>query len=368
LPNGLKEFVVTNTKLPQVTAVLTIDRLSLLEGDKAGMLGLAGSLMRRGTTTMKKAELDEAVDFLGAELSTSATSVSGGALKDKFPKLMALMADVTLRPAFDAEELEKERKRALSGLAQQKDDPNAIASKVAAKLMFGNNHPYGENETEATLKAVTVDDIKQYHNTWWKPNIAYLVLVGDITVAEAQKLATQHFGSWARAEVPKLSYPAVKTTDKTYIALVDRPTSVQSVINIGAPVSLAPGAPDAIPTSVMATILGGGFSSRLNQTLREKYGFTYGARGGVSPDRLVGRFSAGASVRNEKTDSAIGQFLQEFTRIRTTTPAVEELSSIKNYMSGGFARSLEEPGTIASFALNVARYGLPKDYYRNYLT
>jgi hypothetical protein len=235
-------------------------------------------------------------------------------------------------------------------------------------LVYGKNHPYGEFETEETVKRVTVDDIKNYHSTWWKPNIAYLIFVGDITTNDAMKLATEQFGGWAKGEVSKKQYSAVLPPPSTIIAIVDRPSSVQSVIKISAPVDLKPGTTDAIPTSVMGNVLGGGFSSRLNQNLREKYAFTYGAGGGVSSDRLVGSFNASASVRNEKTDSAVGQFIHEFNRIRSDVASDSEVTALKNYMSGGFARSLENAGTIASFALNIARYNLPKDYYRNYLT
>lgn len=368
LPNGLKVFVVTNTKLPQVSATLTIDRDPLLEGEKAGMLSMAGSLMRRGTSKMDKATLDESVDFLGGELGASATSVSASSLKGNFPKLLQLMADVALRPSFSNAELEKIRTQTLSGLAQAKDDPNSIAGNVSGALVYGKNHPYGEFETEQTVKNVTVADIKSYHSTYWKPNIAYLIFVGDITSNEAMKLATEHFGSWTRGDVPKKQYAEVKQPAKTLIAVVDRPSSVQSVISISSPVNLQPGTPDAIPTSVMGNVLGGGFSSRLNQNLREKYAFTYGAGGGVSTDRLVGSFRASASVRNEKTDSAVGQFLYEFNRIRNEAASDSEVTALKNYMSGGFARSLENAATVANFALNVARYNLPKDYYRTYLT
>ena len=368
LPNGLKVFVVTNTKLPQVSATLTIDRDPLLEGEKAGMLSMAGSLMRRGTSKMDKATLDESVDFLGGELGASATSVSASSLKGNFPKLLQLMADVALRPSFSNAELEKIRTQTLSGLAQAKDDPNSIAGNVSGALVYGKNHPYGEFETEQTVKNVTVADIRSYHSTYWKPNIAYLIFVGDITSNEAMKLATEHFGSWTRGDVPKKQYAEVKQPAKTLIAVVDRPSSVQSVISISSPVNLQPGTPDAIPTSVMGNVLGGGFSSRLNQNLREKYAFTYGAGGGVSTDRLVGSFRASASVRNEKTDSAVGQFLYEFNRIRNEAASDSEVTALKNYMSGGFARSLENAATVANFALNVARYNLPKDYYRTYLT
>lgn len=368
LANGLKVFVVRNTKLPQVAATLTIDRNAIEEGKKAGMANMAGTLMRYGTTKMKKEQLDEAIDFLGAEVNSSPLSVSASSLTANFPKVMALMADVALRPAFSPLELEKIRKQTLSELEYQKDDPADISKNVSNALLYGKNHPYGEIQTEQTVKSVTVADIKNFYQTTWKPNNAYLVFVGDITTAAAKKLATQYFGSWPGGVVAKEVYPQVKAPGKTIIAIVDRPASVQSIINITTPVHLRPGAPNAIPASLMNAILGGGFSSRLMQNLREKYGFTYGARSTLTTDRVVGHFSAGASVRNEKTDSAIGQFMYELNRIHSTMPSDTELTSLKNYMSGGFARSLENPATIASFALNIARYNLPKDYYRNYLT
>lgn len=367
LANGLKVFVVQNTKLPRVSAILTIDRDPILEGDKAGMISMAGSLLRRGTTTMKKAELDEAIDFLGASINTSATSVSAASLKNNFSKTMALMAAVVRKPSLPAEELEKIRKQELSGIQAASDDPSSIASNVMNRLTYGKDHPYGEIETEVSVKNVTATDIKNYFNTYWKPNIAYLVFVGDIVPAEAKKLAELHFGSWQRGNVVKTSYKQPLAPAQTYIALVDRPASVQSVINLVAPIQLKPGAPDDIAASVMNNILGGSFSGRLFNNLREKYGFTYGAYSSLNTDKLVGSFSADASVRNEKTDSAIAQFLYEFNRIRTEALTEDEVSRMKNYLSGSFARSLESPGTIAGFALNIARYNLPKDYYQNYL-
>lgn len=367
LANGLRVFVVQNTKLPRVSATLTIDREAIAEGDKAGLVNMAGQLLRRGTTTMKKAVLDEEIDFLGANINTSARNISGGSLKNNFPKVFALMADIALRPSFPADELEKIRRQSLSALAQNKEDANAIASNVVSRLVYGKTHPYGEVETEESVKKVTAEDIRTYYNTYWKPNIAYLIFVGDITTDEAKKLAETHLGSWQKAAVPAASFTTPAPPAKTYIAIVDRPSSVQSVINLVTPVAYKPGQTDAIAGSVMNTLLGGGASSRLYKNLREKYGFTYGAYSQLTADRLVGNFTASASVRNEKTDSAIGQFFVEMNRLRNEAVAAEELNQTKNEMSGGFARSLESPATIANFALNVARYGLPKDYYQNYL-
>jgi zinc protease len=367
LPNGLKVFVVQNTKLPRVSATLTIDRDAIQEGDKAGLVSLAGQLFRRGTTTMNKATLDEEIDYLGGTIDADARSVNAFALKNNFPKMFRLMANIALHPSFPADELEKIRKQELSGLAQNKEDANAIASNVMSRLVYGKDHPYGEVETEESVQKVTVADIKKYYNTYWKPNIAYLIFVGDITVAEAKTLTTAAFGMWAKGVVPAPAYKTPAAPAKTYIAIVDRPSSVQSVINLVTPVYLKPGAPDAIPGSVMNSLLGNGSSGRLYKNLREEHGFTYGAYSQLRSDKLVGNFTASASVRNEKTDSAIGQFLVEFNRIRSEAVSDEDVSRTKNEMSGSFARSLESPATIANFALNVARYNLPKDYYQNYL-
>jgi len=368
LANGLKVFVVQNIKLPKVTATLTIDREAVLEGDKVGMISMAGELFRRGTTKMNKATLDEEIDYLGGTVDATARSVSAFSLKNNFPKMFSLMADVALHPSFPTDEMEKIRKQELSSLAQSKENADAIASNVVSKLVYGKNHPYGEVETEESVKKVTVADIKNYYNTYWKPNIAYLVFVGDITVDEAKKLSETNFGAWQRGVVPAPTFTPPAPPAKTYIAIVDRPSSVQSVINLVMPVQLKPGAPDAIPGSVMNNLLGNGSSGRLYKNLREQHGFTYGAYSQLRSDKLVGNFTASASVRNEKTDSAIGQFLVEFDRIRSEMVSGEDVSQTKNEMSGSFARSLESPSTIANFALNVARYNLPKDYYQNYLT
>ena len=367
LANGLKVFVVQNNKLPRVTASLTIDMVGIVEGDKTGLTSMAGSLMRRGTTKMNKAQLDQAIDFLGASISTSATSASAFSLKENFPKVMALMSDVVLRPSLPADELEKIRKQEISGLQASKDDPGSIAQNVVNRLTYGKEHPYGDIATEQTINNVKLDDIKKYFATWWKPNNAYLVFVGDITPAEAKTLAEKSFGSWQKGTVPKPTYKQPAPPAKTYIALVDRPSSVQSLITIVTPVALKPGAPDVIPASVMNNILGGGFSGRLFANLREKRAFTYGAYSSLNSDRLVGNFQASASVRNEKTDSAVGEFINEFKRIRSEALADDEVSRMKNYLSGSFARSLESPTTIANFALNIARYNLPANYYQDYL-
>ena len=366
LKNGLKVFVVRNDKLPRVAFNLLIDRDPILEGDKAGYVQATGELLRRGTTSRTKEELDEQIDFLGASLSSSSTGVYASSLSKHKEKLMELMADVILNPAFEQEELDKIITQTKSALEAAKDNPQSIASNVQAALLYGKNHPYGEITTEETVENITLEDAKKYYQTYFKPNTAYLAIVGDITKKDAQKLVKKHLGKWQKGEVPKHEYPDPKPLEKTKVALVDRSTSVQSVVNIMHPVELEPGGDDVIPARIMNEILGGG-DARLFNNLREDKGYTYGAYSSLASDELVGKFTAGANVRNEVTDSAVVEFLKELKTMRTEPVKNEELESAKNYLTGSFARSLESPQTIASFALNIERYGLDKDYYKNYL-
>ena len=368
LANGLKVFVVKNTKLPKVTATLALDVDGFKEGDKAGLADMSGQLLQRGTTTKSKAELDEAVEFLGGSLFTSSQSASVSSLKSNFPKLMELMAEVILRPALSSDELEKVRKQTISGIESNKDEPDAISNNVMKKLVYGANHAFGEITTVKTVNAIKVDDVKNFIKTYWIPNNAYLVFVGDIDPANAKLLAEKNFGTWAKGTFTQPVYEKPATPNTTYVAIVDRPASVQSVVAIATTVNLTKGSPNDIPSNVMNNILGGGFSGRLFANLREKHAFTYGAYSSISPSKQIGMFNAEASVRNEKTDSSIQEILNELNIIRNSKVGDTELSRMKNYLAGGFARSLESPNTIANFALSIAVNGLPEDYYQKYLT
>ncbi len=368
LANGLQVFVVKNTKLPKVTATLALDVDGFKEGDKAGLADMSGQLLKRGTATKSKAELDEAVEFLGGSLFTSSQSASVSSLKTNFPKLMELMAEVILRPALSSDELEKVRKQTISGIESSKDDADAISNNVMKKLVYGANHAFGEITTTKTVNAIKVEDVKNFIKTYWIPNNAYLIFVGDIDPANAKLLAEKNFGTWAKGTFTQPLYEKPAIPNTTYVAIVDRPASVQSVVAVATTVNLTKGSPNDIPSNVMNNILGGGFSGRLFANLREKHGFTYGAYSSISPSKQIGMFSAEASVRNEKTDSSIQEILNELNIIRNSKVGDIELSRMKNYLAGGFARSLESPNTIANFALSIAVNHLPEDYYQKYLT
>lgn len=367
LDNGLTVIVVENHKLPTVSFQIFVDNDPVTEKDAAGYVEMMGELLSKGTKTRTKDQIDEQVDFLGASLSSGSNGVNGSCLTKHSTKLLEIMSDVLLNPTFPAEELEKAKRRQESNLAQAKDDANSIAGNVGAVLRYGKDHPYGEIMTEETLAKINLDQIKNHYNTYFKPNISYFVVVGDITKTTAEKYAKQYFGAWQRGDVAKRKYMVPKPPAKTEVDFVNKTGAVQSVINITYPVELLPGTRDAIRARVTNALFGGYFNSRINANLREGHGWTYGARSSLNPDKLVGSFTASASVRNAVTDSSIIELFREMERLRNEKAPESELQVVKNVLTGQFSQSLEQPGTVASFALSTARYGLPEDYYEKYL-
>jgi predicted Zn-dependent peptidase len=367
LANGLKVFVVKNTKLPRVSFTLVLERDPILEGDKAGLSGFVGEMMMGGTKNRTKDQLDQEIDFIGASIGASSTSVSASSLKKHQGKVLDLMADVLFNPVFPESELEKLKKQSITGLATTKDDPQAISSRLSNAVLYGKNHPYGESQTEQTTKNISVEDVKAYYQTYFKPNIAYLAIVGDMDKAEAQKVVNQYFGTWKKGEVPTFTYNKPVRAAKQAVALVDRSSSVQSVINVTQPVDMKIGDEDYISSRLLNQILGGGSASRLFMNLREDKGYTYGAYSSIGADKLTATISASASVRTEVTDSAVYELVYEINNLVKNGVTQVELDKAKAELAGGFGRSLEQPGTVANFALNTARYKLPKDYYATYL-
>ncbi|MEY2964101.1 MAG: hypothetical protein RL754_1362 [Bacteroidota bacterium] len=367
LKNGLKVFVVEDHKLPRITMSLILDRDPIVEGEKAGYVSIAGDLIGAGTTSKTKAQLDEEVDFMGANFGTSATSVRVGGLSKYTDELIAILSDVVLNPAFPAEEFDKLKSQMLSGLKANADDVDAMSTNLRGAALFGTDHVYGEVMTEATVESVSIEDCKQYFNTYFRPDIAYMVVIGDITVKDAKKKLNKALKGWESAEVPSHEYAKTALPSAQRVVMIDKPSAVQSVVWLGNVIDLPHGHPDIEALRVANQILGGGMSGRLFSNLREDKAFTYGAYSNFSVDELNGTFSASAKVRNEVTDSAITEFLYEINRMRSELVSEEDMIAAKASLSGSFGRSLESPASAANFALNIARYNLPSDYYNNYL-
>ncbi|MFH0894361.1 MAG: pitrilysin family protein [Bacteroidota bacterium] len=366
LPNGLKVFVVENHKLPKVSYSLVLDYDPIFEGEKAGYVQCAGTMLGTATTSRTKEQIDEQTDFMGASLEFSSGGFFGSCLKKHNEKLLELMSDIILNAQFKQDELDKVRTQLKSGLASEKNDPDAMAQRVGGTILYGKDHPYGENITDKSLDNVKLEDCKAFFSTYFKPNVGYLAVVGDITMAEVRPLIEKYFSAWQQGTVPTLSYKAPAAPSKPVVCIVDKPGAPQSVVNLMYPVDFKPNNPDAIKMKVMNTALGGG-TFRLFNNLREKHSFTYGCYSQLQPDELAARFNASASVRTSVTDSAFTEILYEMNRLRNEAMPQAELDMVKNYLSGTFALSLERPQTIANFAINTERYNLPKDYYANYL-
>lgn len=367
LDNGLQVFVVENHKLPQVSFSLSFDNDPVLEEEMKGYVDITGELMRTGTKNRTKDQLNEQIDFIGASFHTGSSGIYASSLKKHQEKILEIMSDVLMNPNFKQEELDKIKKQTISGIQTSKDSPDAIAGNVISSLLYGKKHPYGEISTEKSVESITLEKCNLYFNTYMKPNIAYLAVVGDITLAEAKPLVEKYLASWQKAEVPIHKYKAPLAPEKTQVAFVHKDGSTQSLINISYPLNLKNNNPDLIKAKVLSSILGGGSTSRLFLNIREKHGYTYGAYSSITPDELIGSFNASAKVRNEVTDSAVIQFMYELRRLLTEKVTETELQDIKNYMTGTFAYSLQDPQTIANFAINIAKYRLPSDYYSTYL-
>ncbi len=353
LPNGLKVFVVEKHTLPEVSFSLSLDIDPILEGDMTGYISAAGQLLGRGTKNRTKQQLNEEIDFIGATLSTYSTGIYASSLKKHEDKLLTLMSDVLMNAEFKQEELDKIKKQTKSSLESSKDDPDAIAANVRSVLLYSNKHPYGEVTTEKSVDNITLEKCNEYYHTYFKPNVAYLAIVGDITLAEAKPLVEKYFGSWKKAEVPTHKYRTPFPSKTTQVDFVHKEGATQSVINITYPVNLKHNSPDVVKARIMNAILGGSATARLFMDLREGHGFTYGAYSRLSADELVGSFNASAKVRNEVTDSSIIQFLFELNKMVKENVTEEELQNVKNYMTGTFAYSLQDPKTIARFAINT---------------
>lgn len=368
LENGLKVIVVENHKLPVVSYQLFVDRGPLKEGDIAGISSITGQMLKTGTQSMTKAEIDEKLDFLAATLQTNSNGFYASSLKKHSSELLDIATDILYNPSFPEEEFDRIIQTTKSGLAFQKSDPNTISSNVGNAILYGKEHSYGEFTTEESVDAITLDDVRSYYDKYYFPNRTYLIVVGDISPDQARTQAEKYFGDWEpNPDFNPLTPAPVDRPASNAVSFINKDGAVQSVVTVAQTADFKPNTPDRMATDVMNTILGGYFGSRLNKNIREDKGYTYGIYSSLSPDRHIGEFSISASVRNEVTDSTLTEILSEINQLRNNPVDEDELQLVKNVKTGQFARGLESPQTIAQYALNIARYDLPKDYYKTYL-
>ena len=368
LPNGLKVLVVENHKLPRVSYSLTIDNKPMKEGDIAGVSSLLGSMLGNGTTNISKDTFNEEIDFLGARMNFSYRGGFASSLSKYSDRILELMADAAINPLLTEEEFQKEKDKTIEGIKSSKKSVDAVAGRVGSALAYGTHHPYGEFVTEETVNKVTLDNVNAFYQKYFTPTNAYLVIVGDVDFMTVERQVRKHFGAWKKAIDVDTTIPdAMPNAQYTQINFVDMPNAVQSNISLTNNVDLKMNDDDYHSVLIANKILGGGFNSYLNMNLREEHGYTYGARSRVGADKYIARFSAGASVRNAVTDSAVVETLKEIKRIKTEPVSKQALANAKAKYVGDFVLALENPQTIARYALNIKINDLPKDFYTTYL-
>jgi zinc protease len=341
--------------------------------DPAGRTGLAAltaGVLTKGTVSRSAVEIAEAVDFIGGSLGADAaddfSSASLTVLKKDLQAGLSLMADVVLHPAFPTAEVERVRRETLSAIQAAKDNPEAVAEKAFAPLVFGQ-HPYARpvEGLESTVSTLTREEAVAFHRTYFRPNNAVLVLVGDLTSKEAHRIAQTAFGAWEKKAIPPVAVPVITPLRERRVSLIEKDLT-QATVVLGH-VGIARNDPDFYAVTVMNYILGGGsFSSRLMGRIRDDEGLVYGISSGYDAKQFPGTFSVTLQTKTESVPVAIREVIEEITKIRTEGVSEAELEAAKDYLAGSFPLRYETNSRLALLLGMVELYGLGLTYFEDY--
>ena len=372
LSNGLEVWMVEQKELPIISMNLVLKSGAANEPDnRTGVANLTTSLMDDGTKTRSAVDIANQLQSIGANLNAGggwdSTNVSMQTLTKNLDPALAIFADVVTNPIFPATELESLRGRSLIGLRQQKANPNAIANVAFNKVLYGN-HPYGRDNTEATLKVITRDDLVKYYDNTFRPNNGVLIVVGNYDKAALKTKLESAFASWKSGDTANKPLPATGQIKTTGIFIIDRPNSAQSVVSVGQ-VGIDRMNPDYFPVVMMNSILGGAITSRISMNLREDKGYTYGANSGLQYRRGAGPFRAGGDMQTAVTKESVQELLKEISGIRGGIPVTEkELDYNKQSTIRRFPAGFESVGGISAQLANLYVYDLPDSYFNDFIT
>jgi zinc protease len=374
LPNGLTVMYVRQAELPVVSAVLVTRGAGSSDepAETPGLASFTANMLDEGAGGRDALQLADALDLLGAELSTGSGSDAAQTnlyvLRQNFPAALRLMADVVVRPDFPEREVNRLRDERLTALARAKDEATTIANNAFASLVYGAQHPYGRYASTESTRGLDRARVQGFHASRYRPETSTLVLVGDVDPAAMQPMVAQAFGSWSgQGTAASLGEPPqAPSIARTVVYLIDKPGAAQSEIRIGHP-GVPRSSPDYFPVLVMNTMLGGTFTSRLNTSLRETHGWAYGASSSFQMLRGAGPFTARAGVQTNATDSALVEFFREINRIRTEAVTPAELDKIKNFVALRLPDQLETTQDIAGQLATLETYGLNASFYDDYV-
>ena len=368
MDNGLRVIVVEDHERPVVSFGIRFIVDPFVEGEKAGKSSFFGDLWSKGTANRTAEQINNEVDFLGASFATSSGFIGFTALSKYTDQMMDILSDVLYNPTFPQEELDKIKDQALGGLQMSKSSPAAVISNIQTATVYPKGHAYSDIMTEATVNAITVDDCREYYESYIIPNSAILVIVGDMTLEQAKDICQKYLSDWKEGEVITYDDPAVNRPEGIEVVFSPKDGAVQSTIRMMCPIDLKPGSEDAMPLTIANAIYGGGdFAAKLMKNLRETKGYTYGAYSSVSSDLISGTFYALADVNGNATDSSFVEMRRELQNMVDGDYTEADLKKFKTIYAGSFSRSLESSDQIAEYAYMIERYGFPEDYYATYL-
>ncbi len=368
--NGFKSFVVENHELPIVTIGYVVKSGATFDGSLPGLASVTSELITKGTKKRSAVKIAEEIDFVGGSLSTNASwdasQVFVSVLKNHLDVAFDVLHDVVTNPAFPQEEIDRVKTQRLASIQQMKSDAGYLADTRFAAVVF-SDHPYGNphSGTEKSISTMIRKDFLDFHNNFYVPDNSFIAFAGDITSKEADKYVRKYFSKWKGKQRNSHVPPMLSGSYERKIVIVDKPAAVQSALRIGG-VGIARNNPDYVKVMVMNTLLGGYFSSRINQNLREAHGYTYGGRSAFDARALPGLFEVSADVRNEVTSETIDEVFKELSKIRDTVPSKDEIEMVKNYIVGLFPIQLETPQQVAARVIAIELYDLPKNYYNKY--
>jgi predicted Zn-dependent peptidase len=373
LPNGLELVVVESHKVPVVDVSLVLDAGAVRDpADLPGLATFTATMLQQGAGRRSAFDIADETAFLGAQLTSSAgfdvATVALHVPTRRLTEALDLLADVVLRPTFPDSEITRQRELRRTQLLQQRDEPVQVANVAFPAIVYGAAHPYGRPlaGNDSSVTGLSRARVTTFYGTFYRPNAARLLVVGDVTLDEARRLVTARFGGWTRGDVSAATAATAPAPAARAFYLIDKPGAAQSVVRIGQ-VGPARDTPDYFALQVLNTILGGSFTSRLNQNLRETHGYTYGAGSAFALRRAGGPFVAQASVVTAKTDSSLIEFLKELRRIRDETVPAPELEKAKQYIILGLPGDFETTAGAAFRFRDLLVYGLPLDYYGGYI-
>jgi predicted Zn-dependent peptidase len=374
LSNGVPVWIVGMHEVPVLDVTLIVK--SGTTADPVGKYGLANftaAMLDEGAGTRNALELADAIDVLGASLSTNssfdASTVHLHALVSKFDAALPLFADVALRPTFPEADLERLRKERLTSILQSRDDPASLVALGFSRLLYGRQHRFGTATIgdEASNTALTAADLRAFYTSHYQPQNATLLVVGDATADTMLPKLERAFGAWkgdGTAQKPVIA-PAPQPASRQ-IYLIDKPGAAQSQIRMGL-IGVARNTPDYFVINVMNTMLGGSFSSRLMQNLREEHGYAYTASSTFSMRSIPGPFMAAAGVQSDKTVESLQEFFKEIDGMRAPVPA-DDLRRVRNLESLSFPGRFETTTNMAGELADLIVYGIPESFLTEYVS